>query len=103
VASDILLARNPVSNFPLDGKSSAKVLRPAGMKFHIPVKLSWVYHGNTTMITVNVRIDTSVEVTILDADFVAQMLMPWVKRENKLRLESVNGSLLKRSGTVQVK
>ena len=40
VASDILFARNPVSNFSLVGKSSAKVLRPGGMKFHIPVKLS---------------------------------------------------------------
>ena len=31
------------------------------------------------------------------------MRIPWVKRENKLRLESANGSLLKRSGTVEVK
>ena len=30
-------------------------------------------------------------------------MMPWVKRENGLRLESANGSLLKRSGTIQVK
>jgi len=30
-ASDISLARNPVSNFYLVGKSSAKVLRPGGM------------------------------------------------------------------------
>jgi len=39
-ASDISLAQNPVYNFSLVGKSSAKVLRPGGMKFHIPVKLS---------------------------------------------------------------
>jgi len=39
-ASVILLARNPVSNFSLVGKSPVKVLRPGGMKFHIPVKLS---------------------------------------------------------------
>jgi len=37
-ALDISLARNPVSNFSLFGKSFAKVLRPGGMKFHIPVK-----------------------------------------------------------------
>ena len=39
-ATDISYARNPVSNYSLVGKSSAKVLRPGGMKFHIPVKLS---------------------------------------------------------------
>jgi len=42
-------------------------------------------------------------VTILDTDFLEQMMMPWVKRENRLRLESADASLLKRSGTVQVK
>jgi len=52
---------------------------------------------------VNAFIDTGTEVTILDTDFVEQMMMPWVKRENRLRLESADGSLLKRSGTVQVK
>jgi len=31
---DISLACNPVSKFSLVGKSSAKVLRPGGMKFH---------------------------------------------------------------------
>jgi len=46
-ASDISLARNSVSHFSLVGKSSVKVLSPGGMKFHIPVKLSWVYGGNT--------------------------------------------------------
>jgi len=102
-AADISLARYPVSNFSLVGKSSAKVLRPGGMKFHIPVQLSWVYGGNTRVITVNALIDTSAEVTILDTDFVEQMMMPWVKRENRLRLESADGSLLKRSETVQVK
>jgi len=102
-ASHVSLAQNPVSNFFLVGKSSAKVLRPGGMKFHIPVKLSWVYDGNTRVITLNALIDTGAKVTILDTDFVKQMMMPWVKRENRLRLESANGSLLKRSGTVQVK
>jgi len=102
-ASDISLARNPVSNFSLVGKSSAKVLRPGKMKFHILVKLSWVYSGNTRVKTMNALIDTSVEVTVLDTDFVEQMMMLWVKRENRLRLQSADGSLLKRSGTVQVK
>jgi len=55
------------------------------------------------VITVNALIDTGAELTILDADFVEQMMMPLVKRENRLRLESADGSLLKRSGTVQVK
>jgi len=74
-ASDISLARKPVSNFSLVGKSSAKVLRPGGMKFHIPVKLSWLYSGNTRVITVNALIDTGAEVMILDKDFVEQMMM----------------------------
>jgi len=102
-ASDISLARNPLSNFSLVGKSSVKLLRPGGMKFHIPVKLSWVYSGNTRVITVNALIDTGAKVPNLDTDFVGQMMMSWVKRENILRLESADGSLLKRSGTVQVK
>jgi len=75
-ASDISLARNPVSNFSLVGKSSVKVSTPGGMKFHIPVKLSWVYGTNTRVITVNALIDTGAEVTILDTDFVEQMMMP---------------------------
>jgi len=102
-ASHISLARIPVSNFSLVGKSSVKVLRPGGMKFHLPVMLSWVYSGNTRVITVNSLIDTGAEVTILDTDFVEQMMMPWVKSQNRLRLESADGSLLKRFGTVQIK
>jgi len=102
-ASDISFAGNPVCNFSLVGKSSAKVSRPVGMKLHIPVQLSWVYGGNTRVITVNAFIDTGAEVTILDADFVEQMMMPWVKRKNRLKLKTADGSLLKRSGTVQVK
>ena len=43
------------------------------------------------MITVNAPIDTGAEVTILDTNFVEQNMMPWVKRENKLRLESADG------------
>jgi len=103
VASDSSLARNRISNFSFVGKSSAKVLRPGGMTFHIPVKLSWVYRGNTRVVTVNALLNTGAEVTILDTDFVEQMMMPPVNRENRLRLESADGSLLKRSGTVQVK
>jgi len=57
-ASDISLPRNPVPNFSLVGKSFAKVLRPGGMKFHIPVKLCWVYGGNTRVITMNSLIET---------------------------------------------
>jgi len=87
----------------LVAKLSAKVLKPGGMKFHIPVKLSCVCGGNTRVITVNALFDTGAEMTILDMDFVEQMMMPWVKRENRLRLESADGSLLKRSGTLQVK
>jgi len=79
-SSDISLSRNPISNFSLVGKSSAKLLRPSGMKFHIPVKLSWVYSGNTRVITVNTLIDTGAEGTIVDTDFVEQIMMPWIKR-----------------------
>jgi len=75
-ASDISLAMSPVSNFSLVGKSSAKVLRPGGMKFHISVKLSYVYAGNTRVITMNALIDTGAKVTILDMDFVEPMMMP---------------------------
>jgi len=102
-ASDISLARNPVPNFSFVGKSSAKVLTPGGMNFHIPVKLSWVYSGNTRVITINTLIDTGTEVPILDMDFVVPIMILLVKRENRLRLESAYSSLIKRSGTIQVK
>ena len=55
------------------------------------------------MITVNALIDTGAEVTILNMDWVEQMMMLWVKREKRLRLETADASLLKRSATVQVK
>jgi len=76
VALDISLARNPLSDFSLFGKSSVKVLRPSGIKFNISVNLSWVYDINTRLITVDALIDTDPEVTILDTDFVEQMMMP---------------------------
>jgi len=75
VVLDISLARNPVSNFPLVGKSSLNVLRPGGKKFYNPVKLFCVYGGNTRVITVKAIIDTGAEVTILEMDFVEQMMM----------------------------
>jgi len=75
-ASDISFSRNPVSNFSLVGKSSTKVLRPGVMMFHIPVEMFRVYNGNTRVIPVNAIIDTCAEVTILDRDFVEQMMMP---------------------------
>jgi len=46
------------------------------MKFYIPIKLSWVYGRNIRVITVNALIDTGAEVTILNTDFVEQMMMP---------------------------
>jgi len=75
-ASDIPLPRNPVPNFSLVGKSSMKVLRPGGIKFHILVKYACVYGGNTRAITVTALIDTGAEVTVLDTDLVEQMMMP---------------------------
>jgi len=42
-SSDISLARNPVSPISLGGKSGAKSLKHGGLKFHVPVKLSWDY------------------------------------------------------------
>jgi len=81
----------------------AKVLKHEGLKFMVPVRLSWLYEANKRQISINALVDTGVEVTIFDTDFVEQMIMPWVKRETRLRLESADGSILKRSGTVQVK
>jgi len=74
--ADNLLARNPVSNFSFGGKSPVKVLRPGGMKFHIPVKLSLVSGRNTRVITVNALIDTGAKVTIMDMDYIDKMIMP---------------------------
>jgi len=73
------------------------------LKFLVPVKLSWLYEGNKRELSINALVDTGAEATIFDTDFVEQMMMLWVKRETRLRLESADSSILKRSGTVQVK
>jgi len=101
-ASDISLARNPVSHISLHRKSGAKSLKHGGLKFHVPVKLSRDYVGNKRDISINALIDNGAEATIFDADFVEQMMTPWVKSEKRLRLEGADGSLLKRSGIVRV-
>ena len=75
-ASDISLARNPVSHLSLVPKSGAKSLRHSGLKFHVPIKLSWDYAGNKRDISINALIDSGAEATIFDADFVEQMMKP---------------------------
>jgi len=94
-----------VSDISLVGNADvwAKVLKREGLKFLVPVKLSWLYEGNKRELCINALVDTGVETMIFDTDFVEQMMMPWVKRETRWRLESADGSILKRSGTVQVK
>jgi len=101
-ASDISLARNPLSPISLDGKSGAKSLKHGGLKFNVPVKLYWDYAVNKRDISINALIDTGAENTIFDTDFVVQMMMSLVKREKKLRLKAADGSLHKRSGMVHV-
>jgi len=76
VASDISLVRNPFSNISLVGKLFVKVLSPGGVKFHIPFRLSCVYSGNTKVVTINALFNSNAEVTILNTDFVEQMIMP---------------------------
>jgi len=78
----------------------AKVLNHEGLKFLVPVKLLWLYEGNKRELSSNALLDTGAEATIFDTNFVEQMMMLWVKRETRLRLESADGSILKRSGTV---
>jgi len=94
-----------VSDISLVGNADAqgKVLKCEGLKFLVSVKVSWTYEGNIREISINTLVDTGVETTIFDTDFVELMMMPWVKRESRLRLESADGSILKRSRTVQVK
>jgi len=93
--SDIPLVRN--------ADAWAKVLKHEGLKFLVPVRLSWLYKGNKRELSINALVDTSAEAMIFDINFVEQMMMPWVKRETRLRLESADGSIVKRSDTVQVK
>jgi len=53
----------------------AKVLKHEGLKFLVPVKLSWTYKGNIREISINALVDTGVETTIFDTDFVEEMMM----------------------------
>jgi len=81
----------------------AKVSKRERLKFLVSIKLSWLYEENKCELSINALVDTGAEATIFDTDFVEQMMMPLVKRETRLRLESADGAILKRSGTVQVK
>jgi hypothetical protein len=90
-AMDISLARNDV-----------KVLRTTGLRFIVPVRISWMYEGQLKDFSISALVDTGAEATIFDVDFVEQMMLPWVKKETRLRLEGADGSQLKRSGQVQV-
>jgi len=94
-----------VLDIPLVGNADAraKVLKREGLQFLVPVILSWLYEGNKRELSINALVNTGAEATIFDTDFVEQIMMPWVKRETRLRWESADGSILKRSGTVQVK
>jgi len=64
----------------------AKALRHEGLKFLVPVKLSWLYEANKRELSINALVDTGAEATIFDTDFVQYMMMPWVKRETRSRL-----------------
>ena len=57
----------------------AKVSKCEGLKFLVPVKLSWLYEENKRELSINALVDTGVEATIFDTDFVEEMMMPWVK------------------------
>jgi len=82
-----------VSDISLIGNvdARAKVLKHKGLKFLVHVKLSWIYKGNIREISINALVDTSIETTIFDTDFVEQMMMLWVKRGTRLRLYSADG------------
>ena len=82
-----------MSDIPLVGKADAraKVLKREGLKFLVSVKLLWLYEENKRELSINALVDTGAEATIFDTDFVQQMMMPWVKRETRLRLESTDG------------
>jgi len=67
-----------VSDILLVGKADAqaKVLKREGLKFLVPVNLSWLYEGNKRELSINALVDTGVEAMIFDTDFVEQMMMP---------------------------
>jgi len=66
--SDILLVGN--------ADARAKVLKREGLKFLVPVKLSWLYKGNKRELSINALVGTGTETTIFDTDFVEQMMIP---------------------------
>jgi len=66
-----------VSDIPLVGNADirAKVLKCKGLKFLVPVKISWLYEGNKRELSINALVDTGAEATIFDNDFVEQMMI----------------------------
>ena len=91
-----------VKDISLAGKSVTKALKRDGLRFLVPVDLSWNYQGQMRTISISALVDTGAEATIFDCDFVERKLLPWKRRETRLKLEGADGSPLKRSGIAQV-
>jgi len=94
-----------VSDISLLGNADAwaGVLKHEEIEFLVLVKLFWLNKGNKRELSINALIDPGAETMIFNTNFVEQMIIPWVKRETRLRLERADGSILNRLDTVQVK
>ena len=61
-----------MSDIPLVGNADAraKVLKCEGLKFLVPVKLSWLSEGNKREFSINALVNTGAKAMIFDTDFV---------------------------------
>ena len=81
-----------------------KKMPNSGDKLRIPVLLAWINEsGISCTRSVNSRIDTGSEITVLNARMIGEQLMPWRHRNTKLRIIGANVQRLMKSGKVVAK
>ena len=71
--------------------------------FLLPITISWKYLKQLKELLFDTLVDTGVDYSVLDIDFMERQLLPWTRREKSVQIRGINGSLCKYSGKVQVK
>ena len=70
--------------------------------FIIKVAVKFLYEGKWKEITHDALIDTGAECSVYDIGYVEKELLPWKKREHRLRILGADGRRLDKSGIAQV-
>jgi hypothetical protein len=87
----------------LEETMEEKTLAKGGMKFRIPIVISWFNRDKVFCSkTIDALIDTGAEITIVNARMVQDDMMPWRHRESPLRIMDASNNRMQKSGKVIV-